>query len=206
MPDKRGIPDAPAGPAAVRPDGIVVAGGAGRRLGMPKALALLEGRTLVERAVATLAGCCERVIVVVRDGIDLPPLEAEVVVDRPGPACVLGAVATGLAAATGGRALVLGCDLPFAAPAIDALLVAGADGAVVAAGDGRLQPLCALYPRAAALAVAQALLAAGDLRATGLPEALSASLVEDRWEALTNVNTAADLEGARARAACGITP
>ena len=45
--------------------GLLLAAGAGRRLGMPKALVELEGRTLVERGVALLKdGGCAPVLVV----------------------------------------------------------------------------------------------------------------------------------------------
>ena len=49
--------------------GIVLAAGAGRRFGSAKALAVLDGQRLVDRAVATLrAGGCEH-----RRGADLGP-------------------------------------------------------------------------------------------------------------------------------------
>lgn len=45
--------------------GVVLAAGAGRRFGGPKALALLEGSRLVDRAAATLLrGGCDEVVVV----------------------------------------------------------------------------------------------------------------------------------------------
>lgn len=48
--------------------GLVLAAGAGRRLGRPKAEVLLGGIRLIDRAVNTLlAGGCEQVIAVVRD-------------------------------------------------------------------------------------------------------------------------------------------
>ncbi|HJQ00176.1 MAG TPA: nucleotidyltransferase family protein [Jatrophihabitans sp.] len=47
--------------------GIVLAAGAGSRLGRPKAEVLLGGRRLLDRAVATmLAGGCDKVLAVVR--------------------------------------------------------------------------------------------------------------------------------------------
>ena len=180
-------------------DGIVLAGGPGTRLGVPKAGVMLGGLTLVERAVAILSRRCDRVVVVSRPEVVLSPLAAEVILDRAGPDCPLTAVATGLAAVEAQRVVVLGCDLPFAGPALDALLATDAEGAVVAAAAGRLQPLCALYPRVAALAVAEELLAAGRLRATGLPEVLGAVIVSDCWDALMNLNTPADLARAEAR-------
>jgi len=183
----------------VRPDGIVLAGGPGTRLGGPKAGMMLGGLTLVEHAVTTLSRRCERVVIVSRPEVVLPALAAEVILDRPGLDCPLTAVATGLAAVGAPRVVVLGCDLPFAGPALDALLATDTEGAVVAAADGRLQPLCAIYPRAAALAVADGLLAAGRLKATGLPEALGAVVVSDCRDALMNLNTPADLARAEAR-------
>ena len=58
----------------------------------------------------------------------------------PGPDRPLTAAVTGLAALEAQRAVVLGCDLPFAGPALDALLATETEGAVVAAA-GSLQPL-----------------------------------------------------------------
>jgi len=183
-----------------RPDGIVLAGGAGRRMGGPKAPIAFAGGTLVQRAVALMAERCARVIVVARPEVPLPAVDAAVVLDRPGPDCPLTGIATGLVASDAAEVLVLGCDLPFAGPLLDALIAHDA-AAAVAHADGHIQPLCARYPRAAALAAADALLAAGRLAARGLPEALGAEPVDDRWDALANLTTPADLAGARRRAA-----
>jgi molybdopterin-guanine dinucleotide biosynthesis protein A len=180
------------------PDGIVLAGGAGRRLGGPKAAVRLGGLTLVERAVATLAARCRRVVVVTRPGVPLPPLAVPVVEDIPGPACALRALATGLGALDAEEVLVLACDLPLAGPVLDALLAAPGGTAVAGAAGGDPQPLCARYPRAEALAAAERLLASGALAARGLLGALGARLVDAEGPALLNVNAPADLERARA--------
>lgn len=178
-------------------DGAVLAGGPGRRLGRPKAGVALAGRTLVERAVDALRERCAEVIVVSRPGIALPALEARVVHDRPGPDAPLTAIATALAELRAPEVLVLACDLPLAAPALDALLRAPRGTAVAAARDGRLQPLCARYPREAALAACERLLGAGALPARGLLDELGARGVEAPGEALLNVNAPADLARAR---------
>jgi molybdenum cofactor guanylyltransferase len=178
-------------------DGVVLAGGPGVRLGRPKAGVLVGGVTLVERAVAALAGRCRRVVVVSRPGIALPALPVAVVLDRPGPDCALNALATGLAALDGDDVLVLACDLPFAAPALDALLAAEPGAAVVAAAGTASQPLCARYPREAALAAALRLLGDGALAARGLADALGAAPVQGPPGALLNVNTRRDLARAR---------
>ena len=49
--------------------GVVLAAGAGRRLGRPKAEVMVGGRRLIDRAVSTLRdGGCDEVIAVVRSG------------------------------------------------------------------------------------------------------------------------------------------
>jgi CTP:molybdopterin cytidylyltransferase MocA len=68
--------------------GLLLAAGEGRRYGMPKALAALDGRLLVERGLATLRdGGCDPVVVVlgaaaaeVRNAADL---SAATVIDNP---------------------------------------------------------------------------------------------------------------------------
>lgn len=177
-------------------DGMVLAGGPGRRIGRPKASLPLLGRTLVERAVDALGARCRRVVVVSRPEVALPPLMVEVVMDRPGPDAPLAAVASGLAALDAAEVLVLGCDLPLAGPVLDRLLAAPAGGAAAAADEGGPQPLCARYPREAALAACEALIGAGDLRARALLTALGARPVAATRDELINVNTAADLRRA----------
>lgn len=54
--------------------GAVLAGGASSRFGSDKALAEFQGRTLIARAVDTLSGWCEHVIVVGRPQAPAPTL------------------------------------------------------------------------------------------------------------------------------------
>lgn len=177
-------------------DGAVLAGGGGHRFGRPKADVILAGRTLVERAVDALRERCDEVVVVSRPDVPLPPLPVRVVHDRPGPDAPLVAIATALAALRAPEVLVLGCDLPLAAPVLDELLAAPAGRAVAGSAGGRPQPLCARYPRETALAVCDRLLAGGTLPARGLLDAMAAIGVEAPPDVLLNVNTPADLERA----------
>lgn len=183
--------------------GIVLAGGAGRRLGRAKAAAPLAGQTLLERAVGLLGERLGEVIVVSRSEIPLPPVAVPVVHDRPGPGCPLNAILTGLSASTAAEALVLACDLPFSGPLLDALLAAPSGRAAAGAAGGRPQPLCARYPRAEAAEAAEDLLAAGELRAGALLERLGATMIPARDGALANVNTPDDLRRAARRLSHG---
>lgn len=54
--------------------GAVLAGGHSSRFGSDKALAQLHGRTLIARAVETLDGLCEKVIVVGRESAPAPTI------------------------------------------------------------------------------------------------------------------------------------
>ncbi len=180
-------------------DGIVIAGGAGTRMGGPKALAAIGGHPLVELAVAALRPHCGRVLVVTRPGITLPPLPAEVVLDRAGPDAPLTGLATGLMACTTAQVLVLACDLPLAGPVVARLAAVPAGRTAMAVDPGgRAQPLCARYPRVAALTAADALLAANTPRMMGLVDALDPVLVDASADELLNVNTPADLARAAA--------
>jgi molybdopterin-guanine dinucleotide biosynthesis protein A len=94
---------------------------------------------------------------------------------------------------------VLACDLPFAARLVARLTGRAAGSSVVAAdADGRVQPLCARYPRARALAAAAAALAEGDHRVVEWARHMGPPAVEHAaGRELLNVNTADDLARAR---------
>ena len=178
--------------------GLVLAGGSGTRLGRSKATVVVRGRTLVERAVDLLSARCQPVLVVSRPGVALPVLDVAVVLDAEGVRGPMNALATGLAALGTDEVLVLACDLPFAGPVLDRL-VAAAPGRTVAAADRRLQPLCARYPRVAALEACRRLTARGVRRMTALLAELDAASIDAGDDELLNVNTESDLELARLR-------
>ncbi|MFG2059716.1 NTP transferase domain-containing protein [Micromonospora sp. NPDC048930] len=118
--------------------GLVLAAGAGRRLGQPKALVELDGEPLIQRAVRLLhAGGCGLVHVVVGAGADqLPPHPGAVLVVNPrwreGLAVSL---RCGLASLPGhvGAAVVVLVDQPALDPvAVRRVCAAHAAGAPVA--------------------------------------------------------------------------
>ncbi len=132
-------------------DAIVLAGGAGRRLGgVDKGSVEVAGRSLLDRVLAAV-GAAERRIVVG------PPRElpAEVLhtSERPSGGGPVAAVAAGIELVEAPAVVVLACDLPFVTRAtVHSLLhrLAGdrdarADGAQLVDETGRAQPLAAVY-------------------------------------------------------------
>lgn len=113
--------------------GLVLAAGAGTRLGTPKALVDLGGRSLLDRAVATLReGGCDPVLAVLPPGLPVPTGVDAV----PNPAWRTGmgsSLRLGLSRLTSDAVVVLLVDTPLVGPgAVRRLASAHAAGAGVA--------------------------------------------------------------------------
>ncbi|WP_027459932.1 molybdenum cofactor guanylyltransferase [Deinococcus murrayi] len=192
--------------ATERPAGDLVAaltaGGRSRRFGSDKALARLEGRTLLSHVAASLAGCLLRLLVAPPGRYALPGwLPAPDTRPGEGP---LGALEAALLAAERhagpGWVAFTGVDLPRLTPAYWALLAGarapGVRSVLALDAAGRAQPLGALYHTALRPHVT-ALLDTGERRL----RLAAHDAVTVPWEAvaqvspqaLFNVNTPADL-------------
>ncbi len=189
--------------------GVVLAGGASRRLGVDKATLSFGGRPLLEIVVEKLAAVCAEVIVACgsRAGGDKPPLPVRFVEDPiPGQGPLAG-VQAALTAAPAEFALVVACDMPFLDPRLLAYM-AGLPRryqALVPRVGGRWHPLHAIYARSC-LPIIDSLLAQGG---NSLEELLSRldvqALSEDellrhdpQGLSLFNLNDDRDLARARA--------
>jgi len=135
------------------PVGVVLAGGASRRMGRDKALLELAGETLAAAAARRLAAVVAEVVVADRGRGLVPGFPSIADGSGRGPAAAL----LGAAASRPGRPLLaLACDLPRIPAALLQALAASATADLVVPGwHGGLEPLCALWaPRAlTALAV-----------------------------------------------------
>jgi molybdenum cofactor guanylyltransferase len=209
--------------------GVLVAGGAGMRLGLgvPKALVELGGRTLLERAIDVLGAASDDVVVCAPAAMSLPlPANVTRVDDPPEVAGPLGAMVAGLSAMPFDRAVVLGVDFPFLMAAMLRAIVARLDEAtaafesmacgsreieaVIPAPGGIAQPLAAAYaPRARHVLAAK--LAAGERAPSRAVSALVSLPIDDEGlselpggrDAFFNLNTPADLDEARRRMETG---
>jgi molybdenum cofactor guanylyltransferase len=130
---------------------IVLAGGAGRRLGGTAKPALpVAGHSMLDRVLRAVAGAAP-VVVVGRAPVDLPAGVRTTLEDPPGSGPVA-ATAAGMALLPHDvdRVALVAADLPFLTPPALARLghqldTSTVDGALYVDGDGRRQLLCGLW-------------------------------------------------------------
>lgn len=178
------------------PLGVVLAGGAGRRIGGDKAVVQLAGRPLLHYPLAVLELVLDEVVVVAKSDTVLPALPdvVPIWIEPDLPRHPLVGIAHALRCAAGRPVLACAADLPLIMPSVlRELLLAdpGEAPAVVPRAAERLQPLCALY-------LPQSLPALDnfppDARATDVVEALGPAVVEiDDPNAFFNINAPEDL-------------
>lgn len=192
--------------------GVVLAGGASRRMGQDKAALVLEGETMLARVVARLATATREVLVVGPAARARLVPGVRVVPDARRGLGPLGGIYSALLAAGTSRAFVVACDMPFVRPAlVRYLLDLAQDFDVVVPRTSRgTEQLHAVYGRACLPAVC-ALLDARELAVANLYQAVRTRVVApDEWapydpEGIStfNANTLAEWEAARVRAASG---
>ena len=181
--------------------GVVLAGGAGKRMGAPKATIELGGVTLGERAAQALRGAGLEVAWVAKEGDALPGPADPVWVESRRERHPLAGILEALERA-GGAVVVIACDMPFVTPALVADL-ARRDGTVVPEAGGRLHPLLARYDAGARAALAAAYEARAPLheavRDAGAVILTAAEIARfgDPARMLFNVNAPADLARAQ---------
>ena len=172
--------------------GVVLAGGRSRRMGEPKTLLEVDGRPLLLHPVDALRAVLEDVVVVCKPATPLPDLPDGVAVwheDDPRQHPLVGVIAA-LERAPGPIVVCAG-DMPgLDAATVRALRDAPPAAAVVAAADGRLQPLLARYAPDA-LPVLRAM--DPDEPATSVLERLDPVRVEIDARIARNVNAPGDL-------------
>jgi molybdopterin-guanine dinucleotide biosynthesis protein A len=188
--------------------GLVLAGGRSVRFGGEKAVALLDGRPLLEWAARRLESVCLDVAINVRTGTEAESvakaLGLPTLYDAPGDAAgPLAGVKSGLiwAEEQGADTLAVSpCDAPLLPDDLYLRLLAAAEGgaALAETSDGR-QPLCALWPVAALAAIREALVGGAHPPTWRLLEQLGARKVSfEHPEAFANVNTRDDLSAVEA--------
>jgi molybdopterin-guanine dinucleotide biosynthesis protein A len=188
----------------------VLAGGASRRMGRPKAELPYGAGTLLAFQVSRLSELFEEVLVVAKSAPASAVAPARVVLDRVPQHAAIHGLVRALAEADD-RLFVLAVDLPAIAPALLRAIaersLATDAAALVPRADGRLQPLAAVWRRSV-LPAAEGRIAAGQMSLQGLAEEVGAEVLEETaWRAFdpsgtafTNLNTLEQYAAQRERA------
>jgi molybdopterin-guanine dinucleotide biosynthesis protein A len=139
---------------------LLLAGVKSRRMGVDKATLVIAGRPLWQRQLGMLRDLRPKSLWV--SATSVPPwcpVDIPVVVDQPPSHGPLSGVAAGLRRLQSSHLLVLAIDLPKMQ--LDHLLklwaLAGPGSGVIPRNGDHLEPLCAIYPRAAVVAAEESL-------------------------------------------------
>ncbi len=184
--------------------GLVLAGGASRRMGTDKAALEYHGRTQLEWACDQLARQCDEVFVSMRRGQadDAARRGRRAIFDIHDGIGPIAGIAAAQHALPDSAWLVVACDLPFLTDASLERLVEQRDGRAVVAyrstHDGLPEPLCAIYEPATRDGILAAI-AGGRYCPRKFVLGTGVELLEQGSElALENVNTPDELARARA--------
>jgi molybdopterin-guanine dinucleotide biosynthesis protein A len=191
--------------------GYVLAGGGSKRFGCDKALAEIDGRSMIARMSEVLGGVTSDVHLVVAPGQHLDLHGAKIADRWPGEG-PLGGIVTALLASKelGGCEwnLIIGCDMPFLksewlADLISRARRSGSDVVVPRSGNG-LEPLCACWKTSAAVEL-QSIFEQGVRKVTEAMKRLRMEIVDETaWKRFDsagrlfwNMNTQGDYEEAK---------
>ena len=183
--------------------GLVLAGGASRRMGQDKAALTLHGRTQLEWARELLARHCDDVFVSIRAEQQDDPVRRvqSVIVDAHDGAGPIAGIAAAQATHPDHAWLVLACDLPFVDDASIDALIRHRDGREVVAfastHDGLPEPLCAIYEPASSAGVLAAIASGRNCPRKFILGTGVALLAQPNPAALENVNTPEELRRAQ---------
>ncbi len=174
--------------------GVLLTGGASRRLGRDKATLVVHGERLADRGARVLGTVCTPVLEVGPGVSDLPAVREEPA--GTGPLAALAAGGEELARrGHEGATILLGVDHAFVdVPLLELLAGWPGDGIVVPVLEGRRQTCCARYGRAA-LDTAAELVARGERSLHSLLEVVPVVEVEERdWRAVAPPHALDDLD------------
>jgi molybdopterin-guanine dinucleotide biosynthesis protein A len=192
--------------------GYVLAGGASSRFGTDKALAELQGKSMLARTVDVVASVCSDAAIVAAENRARDVL-ARAVLDRwPGEG-PLGGILTALLDAQKTTShdsccLVVSCDMPFLTREWLAFLAKCASDsdaeAIVPQNAGRMEPLCACWKTSAGTGISK-MFDAGTRKVTEVLKTLRTEILDEKdWKRFDNrgrlfwnMNTRADYDEAR---------
>lgn len=181
---------------------MILAGGAGSRMGGGKPQRLLAGTTLLDRAIERARTWSKEVAVAVRKDGEVKASDVRLFIDPPGLEGPIAGLASALRL---GREMVLTipCDMPFLPDDLPCRLRESltGHGAALAASGGHVHPVCGLW-RLDALAQVRGYASSGRRSLIGFAERVGFAAVEWPGEPVDpffNINSPEDLATAAQR-------
>jgi len=176
---------------------LVLAGGGSRRMGRPKAWLEVGDTFLLRYVVDRLAPAFSEIMVSFAEPEQLEePLPYRIVFDRKRSAGPLAGLEAGLMAAHNEVIFAVACDMPYVTQDIAQMAIAAArrSDAAIPRIDGRPEPVCGAYRRAALQAITEAL-NAGRLKTADAIAELDVTWLEGvDPDLFRSLNTPEDLE------------
>jgi len=192
--------------------GIILAGGASRRMPGDKAFMEVSGRRVLSIQLEVIAGLFDEVLIVSNSRrmerlseFESAPARVRVVEEPVAGKGPLGGILSGLMLSSSDENFVLACDMPFIRAEAISFVLAGLSGfdACLPRTPKGLEPLHAAYRQTCRPAI-ESQIEAGNLRVTGFLEKVSVDYVP--WERLlqfdpsgrllTNINEPEDMRRA----------
>ena len=183
--------------------GLILAGGASRRMQTDKAALQIHGKQQLERAFELASSVCAKTFVSVRADQVGDPLRSRfpTIVDQKDGLGPIGDISSAQAAHPEAAWLVLACDLPFLTTATLKFLLDNRDPsrpatAFISTSDGLPEPLCALWEPSSREAVVAWLASGKTCPRKFLINSATHLLKQPDPQALENVNTPDELTAA----------
>ncbi|MGB2863405.1 MAG: NTP transferase domain-containing protein [Sedimentisphaerales bacterium] len=176
---------------------IIMAGGGSRRMGTDKSMLPIEGRPIIERTCQRLAACFEQVLISANEADKFAFLGFEVVSDKVPEQGPLMGIASALEASANEINFVVACDIPDIKPRnVRRILseAAGSDADIIVptTGNGRYEPLFAVY-RKSVLEAINKVLSSGGRKISDVFDLCKVKNI-DLGTSLVNLNTMAEYE------------
>jgi molybdenum cofactor guanylyltransferase len=180
------------------PQGVILAGGRGSRIGGGKATVALAGRPLITYPLTAMRAVLGQVAVIAKAETPLPALpDVTVWIEPEEPSHPLLGIAEALALADGRPVLTCPADMPFVTPELLERVLSAHDETVpatVVVCGGRLEPLLGCYwPVAAPRLLAAALVGESATTTVAELEPILVDVPVASVHQLFNVNTPDDL-------------
>ncbi len=177
---------------------IVLAGGDSLRMDADKSMLPIEGEPMIERICEQLRGTFDEILISADEVDKYSFLGFDVIADKvPGQGPLMG-IASALEASTNEFNFVVACDIPYVdLPYVRRMLVEAeeADLVIPTTGEGKHEPLFAVY-RKSALGVMNEVLSSGGRKISDVFARCKVKHIElGDAEWFTNLNTLADYEG-----------